>query len=186
MGRSIVIVEPEIPENTGFIARLCANFGYSLRLVKPEFNLSEARNTASGAQQKLRDARIFDSVQEAVRDLDFVVGTKPDRGVELETFTPRENTSIMLGRESNGLSNDELELCDAVVHIETGSYSSINLSHSASILMYSMTDREKPEGINKEQKTMISSECSEVMAKLLLRSNPSTEEFDGLMSEIMD
>ncbi len=186
MDRSIVLVEPEIPENTGFIARLCANFGYSLRLVNPDFNLSESRNTASGAQQKLRDAKIFESVEESVKDLDFVVGTKPSKGVELESFQPRENTSIMLGRESNGLSNSELELCDAVVHIDTADYSSINLSHAASILMYSMEGREEGEGINNQQGDVILEETSEILGKLLLRSNPLPDEFDRLMGELKD
>ena len=56
---TLILVEPEIPQNTGFIARLCENFEFDLRIVNPEFNLEEARKTASNAQQKIRDVRIY-------------------------------------------------------------------------------------------------------------------------------
>jgi len=182
---SLVLIEPEIPENTGFIARLCANFGYSLRVVSPDFNLSEARNTAKSCQGKLRDAEIFDSVEEAIDDLDFVVGTKPGRGIELNEFEPRENTSVMVGRESRGLTNDELDLCDAVVNIDTCGYSSINQSHAAGILMYSMSSRAEGEGIDQDSKDTLVSNVGEVTSELILRANPSRAELDAVFSELM-
>lgn len=182
--RTLILVEPEIPENTGFIARLAANFDYSLRIVNPEFNLSEARETASGAQEKLREARIFEDVKGAVRDLDYVVGTKPGRGVGLKQFTPRGNTSIMVGRESSGLSNEELELCDAVVHIETQGYESLNQSHAASVLMYEFSCVEET-GMDKKEKQALESRVDgDMLRKLLVRSNPSSSEFKKLMADI--
>jgi len=136
--RAVVIVEPEIPENTGFIARLAENFEFELRIVNPEFNLEEAKRTASRAQGKLREAKIYESAEEAVENLEYVLGTKPGRGISLGEFEPRENTSVMIGRESSGLENSELELCDAVTHIETGEYESINQSHAVSIIMHNV------------------------------------------------
>ena len=65
--RKLVLIEPEIPENTGSIARLAANFYFELRIVNPQFNLAEARKTAKNAQNKLRDARIYEKVEEAVQ-----------------------------------------------------------------------------------------------------------------------
>ncbi len=47
--RAVILVEPEKPENTGFIARLCENFEFELRIVNPQFNLSKARKTANNA-----------------------------------------------------------------------------------------------------------------------------------------
>lgn len=182
--RAVVIVEPEIPENTGFIARLSANFGYEMRLVNPDFNLSEARKTASGAQEKLRETRIFSTVAGAVKDLDYVVGTKPGKGTGLRGFTPRENTSVMLGRESSGLTNDELELCDAVVSIETGDYDSLNQSHAASIMMYEFSGAEES-GVSSKQKNAIAERVeSNLILELLLRSNPTESEFKRLMADL--
>lgn len=184
--RAAVVVRPEIPENTGFIARLCQNFGFSLRLVEPGFNLGEARKTASGAQQALRNAEIFDSVEQAVEDLDYVVGTKPGKGIEVDALEPRDNTSVMIGPESSGLSNEELELCDATTHIETSGYESLNQSHAAAIAMHRLKDS-STEGMAEEQKNQLGKLLdSHLIEELLLRANPSREEAEGLLGELYE
>lgn len=182
--KEAILVEPEIPENTGFVARLAENFDYTLRIVSPEFNLRECRETANKAQQKLRDAKIFDSVEEAVEDLDFVVGTKPGRGVKLGDFQPRDNTSVMLGRESSGLSNAELGLCDAVVHIETGSYSSLNLSHAVAVVFHSMSSRSDSKGAEREVVQKLEELAGEKTAEAVLAANPSRPELNKIIGEL--
>lgn len=184
--RKIVLVEPEIPENTGFIARLSANFGYEIRLVNPEFNISEARKTASNAQEKLRDARIFDSAEEAVEDLNYVVGTKPDRGVSVKQFEPSGETSIMIGRESSGLTEEELDLCDAVVHISTEKYSSINQSHASAVLMHSFSEFQQEESIRRGQKEVLEQELPEKVVSAVLESNPSPKEVNAMIGSLKD
>lgn len=180
-----MLVEPEIPENTGFIARLAANFGYQLRIVNPDFNLSEARSTASRAQEKLREAEIFDSVKEAVNDLDYVIGTKPGRGRKMESMEPRQGISIMIGRESSGLSGEELELCDAVTHISTGEYSSINQSHAAAILLHHFqTEEEDAETVSSGQKKVLEEEMPEKVVEKVLESNPSSEELNAVIGDL--
>lgn len=185
--KAVVLVEPEIPENTGFIARLCENFEFELRLVTPDFNLEEAKKTASNAQEKLREARIYESVEEAVQDLEYVAGTKPGKGVPLQEFQPRKNTSLMIGRESSGLSNQELEMCDAVIHIDTGEYSSLNQSHAAAVLMHSFHVGSKEKGINQEQKQVLEKTIQEPkLRELVLRSNPSEDELNHLIGQLKD
>jgi len=132
---SVVVVRPEKPENTGFIARLCANFDAHLRVVEPCFNLSKARQTASRAQNKLNNARIFEGLDDAVQDLEFVLGPKPGRGRPISDVAATRDASVVIGPESSGLSNTELCLCDGVTHIETADYSSLNQSHAAAVLM---------------------------------------------------
>jgi tRNA C32,U32 (ribose-2'-O)-methylase TrmJ len=66
----------------------------------------------------------------------MVIGTKPGRGEKLREFQKIKDHALVVGRESSGLSNDELDLCDEVVHIETGEYSSLNQSHAAGVLMH--------------------------------------------------
>ncbi|EGQ43188.1 MAG: rRNA methylase [Candidatus Nanosalina sp. J07AB43] len=184
---TLVLVEPEIPENTGFIARLCENFEFDLRIVNPEFNLEEARKTASNAQQKIRDVRIYEETSDAIEDLDFVVGTKPGRGISLQSFEPRSDTSIMVGRESSGLTNEELELCDAIVHIQTGGYDSLNQSHAASILMHRFFVESKQKGINQGQIAVLDSLIQQPKLKeLVLRSNPSKGELEHLLGQLKD
>lgn len=188
----VVLVEPEVPENTGFIARLCSNFDYSLRLVNPGFNLDrdEVRKTANNAQSVLNGARVFDSLEDAVEDLDFVVGTKPGKGVSIGDFNVRGTESIVLGRESSGLSNDELDVCDAVVFIDTSGYSSLNLSHAASVLMhhFDVETCVDEASLEKGQKELLSSWFGEdsIVYDVLLRSNLGNREFDGLVGELKE
>lgn len=183
-----ILVEPEIPENTGFIARLAANFDFSLRIVNPEFNLEEARKTAKNAQGKLREAEIFDSVEEAVDDLDYVVGTKPGRGKSLSEFEPRDNTSVMIGRESSGLSNKELGLCDAVVYIETSGYNSLNQSHAAGILFHKLQGLENAEdqGITQGQINKLGELLPESALEALVTSNPERKEVGNIIGDLKD
>lgn len=179
----VVIVEPEIPENTGFIARLASNFEADLRIVNPRFNLSKARETANKSQEKIREAEIFDSFNNTIKDLDYVVGTKPGRGTALNEFKARENISLVVGRESSGLSNDELEMCDAVVHIETGEYSSINLSHAASIIMhkcYTVEDKYAEVDIL----DTLDDAVGEKTLELLKRASPTEKEAEAAVAEI--
>ena len=177
----LVLVEPELPENTGFIARLAANFEADLRLVNPEFNLSEARKTANKYQKKLRGAEIYDSVEDSVDDLEYVAGTKPGKGSPLKSFTPRENISLMIGRESHGLSNRELELCDSVIHIEAGKSSSLNQSHAAAVLMHSFYTEE--DGRADVKLDSIRDESGEVTRKLLRRAAPTEKELKAVIAE---
>lgn len=182
--RKAVIVEPEIPENTGFIARLAANFNFKLRPVNPEFNLEKARKTAKNAQQKLREARIYDSVEKAVEDLEYVVGTKPGQQKTLNGFQPRENTSVMIGRESTGLTNEELELCDTTISISTGEYSSINQSHAAAILFHRFHEDEGKEGTAPGQKQKIRELAPEKVAETVIASNPSKGRAGKIIEEL--
>lgn len=179
----VILVEPEQPENTGFIARLASNFNAEIRVVKPNFNLAEARETANNAQEKLRNAKIYQGFGEAIEDLDHVVGTKPSRGTPLKNFSPRKDTSVAVGRESSGLTNEELEKCDSVVHIETGEYSSLNQSHAAAILMHStFTGEEGNSGVEKLE--AVSEDIGENTLDLLKRASPSEREADAVIAEI--
>lgn len=185
--RSVILVEPEVPENTGFIARLCANFEYELRIVTPEFNLEEARKTASKAQDVLRETKIYDSVEASVKDLEFVAGTKPGRGSGLEEFSPKSSTSIMIGRESSGLSNEELEYCDAVVHIGTADYSSLNQSHAAAVVMEDFYRR----GVDTTGSSVDFRVLDEfiqipLLRKLIKQANPSQDQLNSLIGQMKE
>jgi len=179
----IILIEPEKPENTGLIARLAANYNTDLRIVKPDFNLSKARKTANKYQDKLRNAKIFDSVQEAIQDLEFVVGTKPGKGSPLKKFHPRENMSIMIGRESSGLTNQELKQCDTAIHIETGKQSSLNQSHATAVILHQFHNKEQGR-INLDKLQPLQDDIGQVTMKLLKRSSPSNRELKALTAEI--
>ena len=182
--KALVLVEPEIPENTGFIARLADNYDAELRIVKPKFQLEEARKTATNAQEKLRNTKIYDTAEQAVKNLEQVIGTKPGRGLPVKQFQPRKNTSLMIGRESSGLSNEELNLCDAVVHIEVPGYSSLNQSHATAIMLHELSQG-KSKALGKEQKKALKGFIDDgKIMELIMRASPAHKEFDRLIGEI--
>lgn len=180
--KTVVVVEPESAENLGFIARLAENFEFDVRLVSPKFNLEESRKTANNAQEKLRNARIFDTAVEAIEGLEFIVGTKPGKGISSKEFSFRDNTSIMLGRESSGLTKEEIRLCDAVVHIDA-SYDSLNLSHAASILMYEAY-HSSGNSVDSSRLEFIEKEFGENLRKAVAQASLKNEELDQLIGEL--
>lgn len=132
----IILVNPEKPGNTGFIARLCRNFDFEMKLVEPEFNLEDCRKTAKKAQDVLREARIFTNLDKALDEERIIIGSKMATGESIQNIKANQNVSLLVGRESSGLTNSELSKCDMTVHIETSDYSSLNQSHAASVMMH--------------------------------------------------
>lgn len=179
---SVVVARPEKPGNTGFIARLCANFDAELRIVEPCFNLSEARKTASRAQHKLNSAEIFLCLEDALQDLDFVLGSKPGRGRPISDLSSPENTSIVVGPESSGLSNEDLSLCDDTTHIETAGYSSLNQSHAAAVIMSNLFEHES-RVIDCGRRGKIKEVLGNKAAELIVNSNPQPHELDTVLEE---
>ncbi|MDY6770531.1 MAG: RNA methyltransferase [Candidatus Nanohaloarchaea archaeon] len=148
-----IVVEPEIEGNLGFLARTMANFEVEqLILVDPDAPVGEeARNRAVKAQDILDDARIEDTLDDALDHVDVAVGTTARdaessnvlrNAVSPEEMAERANKvdgdiGIVLGRESKGLSNEELDLCDFAVTIPTSDdYPVMNITHAAAVMFY--------------------------------------------------
>ena len=140
----IVLVEPETSENIGFVSRIMKNFGFSkLVIVNPICSLDKAYVTAMHGRDILRNAEIVDEIPE----VEFTIATSAKLGMKRNlrrVFIPsyeigdymRENTGILFGRESSGLTNDEIEKADVLVHIPTTDYKALNLSHAVGIVLY--------------------------------------------------
>jgi len=162
---SVVLVEPEHESNVGMVARVMKNTGFSdLILVNPKCRIGkEAVMFSKHATDVLKNARVFKTLDEAIKDFDYVIGTtgvlrkykKTDRGmVMLGDFIKRakpylsSRTAILFGREGMGLSAEEMEMCDFVLSIEANpEYPVFNLSHAAAIILYSLSRcREKGRG----------------------------------------
>ena len=154
----IVLVEPSHPGNIGSVARAMKTMGLSnLVLVNPKkFPHIEATKLAAGAESVLLDANVMTSTREAVADCTMVLGTSVrDREVTWPTFDPRQTASIaaehlvgassahqvavLFGRESSGLTNAEMDLCQSQIRISANSeYSSLNLASAVQIIAYEM------------------------------------------------
>lgn len=148
----IVLVETSHPGNIGAVARAMKTMGFSeLVLVNPlHYPSAEATSRASGADDVLARARVVSSLPEAVAGCQLVVGASARlRSVEWPQMNPREcgeqivveagrhQVALVLGRERTGLSNEELDSCQFLVHVPANpEYSSLNLAAAAQVLCY--------------------------------------------------
>ncbi|MFP7724951.1 RNA methyltransferase [Lysobacter sp. D1-1-M9] len=151
----IVLVGTQHPGNIGSAARAIKTMGLSrLVLVAPEKPLDiEAHALAAGADDVLSAAVHHASLADALADCRLVLGcTARSRRVALDELLPRDGAAravaaagdgaevaLVFGRERTGLSNDELQLCHAAVHIPANpEYSSLNLAAAVQVLSYEL------------------------------------------------
>lgn len=152
----IVLVETSHPGNIGSAARAMKTMGLSqLHLVSPRrFPHPEAEKLASSAADIVDNAVVHSSLSEAIADCQWVVGTTArERYQQWPIVNPREcaeaclarvqqeqqQIALVFGRESSGLTNDELQHCQALIHIPANpEYSSLNLASAVQILAYEL------------------------------------------------
>ncbi|MEV8642454.1 RNA methyltransferase [Mesorhizobium ciceri] len=153
-GPAIILVEPQLGENIGMVARAMANFGLSeLRLVNPRdgWPSEKARAAASRADHVIDAVTVFDDLASALADLNFVFATtarqrdgfKSVRGpVEAGRLLRArhvmgQRTGILFGRERFGLYNDEVGLADEIVTFPVDpDFSSLNIAQAALLMSY--------------------------------------------------
>ena len=139
---NIVLVEPQIPQNTGNISRTCAVTGARLHLVKPlGFEVSDRYLKRAGLDywDKL-DITYYDDLQdffERNKEGDFFYFTTKGFKVHSDVEYP-DNAYIIFGREDKGLPMDLLrENTEKCVRIPMRkSLRSLNLSNSVAIAVY--------------------------------------------------
>ncbi len=151
----IVLVETSHPGNIGGVARAMKNMTMeNLCLVSPKtFPSADATSRASGADNILSSAIIYDSLQDAVADCQVVLGASArDRTISWPVLTAREcaekfvteitstaKIAVVFGRENSGLKNHELDLCHYLLRIPCNSeYSSLNLAAAVQVVCYEL------------------------------------------------
>jgi len=153
-GPVIVLVNPQLGENIGATARAMANFGLAeLRLVKPRdgWPSAVARANAAKADHVIDAVQVFETLEEAIFDLNFVYATtarqremlKPVRdprhaAAELRTRYDRDQkVGIMFGRERWGLESVEVALADEIVTFPVNpAFASLNISQAVLLMSY--------------------------------------------------
>ncbi|MDP3896713.1 MAG: RNA methyltransferase [Mesorhizobium sp.] len=151
---AIILVEPQLGENIGMVARAMANFGLSqLRLVNPRdgWPNEKARAAASRADHVIDCVTVFATLAEAVADLHYVAATtarprdnfKPvlgpvEAGRVLRARTRAgQRTGILFGRERFGLYNEEVALADEIVTFPVNpEFSSLNIAQATLLMSY--------------------------------------------------
>ncbi|MDQ3719071.1 MAG: RNA methyltransferase [Thermoproteota archaeon] len=159
---AVTLIEPQYPVNVGHIARLMKNFGLKkLYFVRPNFDKIEAAKYSTHGNDILMAAKSV-TLSQLRKKFDVIVGTTAILGSSRLNIL-RESISaeqlakiihdssikdfcILLGRESSGLNNEELKLCNLVVTIDTKTnYRTMNVAHALAILLYEISKLQSPE-----------------------------------------
>jgi len=148
----IVLINTFHPGNIGAAARALKNMGLSnLYLVDPvDFPHAQASSRAAGAQDVLDNAIVVTSLDEAIKDCQLVIGTSArnrtfdlplldvkQSAVKILGESRQSNIAVLFGRESKGLLNEELSLCNFHMFIPTNpEYPVLNISQAIQIVCY--------------------------------------------------
>ena len=153
-GPAIILVQPQLGENIGTVARAMLNCGLTdLRLVRPRdaWPNERAIAAASGAIDVLESAKLFDSTAEAVADLTLVYATSArSRDMAKAVVTPRQaalemrvhdthgaGCGLLMGPERTGLVNDDIALADALLNVPLNpAFCSLNLAQAVLLVGY--------------------------------------------------
>lgn len=149
-----VLCETSHPGNIGAAARAMKTMGFDdLVLVSPrEFPSTEAHARASGATDVLARATVVDTLPEAIAGCGLVVGASARRRKHRwPELNPREcadqalaeavtsPVAIVFGTERSGLSNEQMDRCNALVYIPANpEYSSLNLAAAVQLIAYEL------------------------------------------------
>ncbi len=149
---AIILVQPQIPENIGAVARAMNNMGLSrLVLVDPKnCDLSRVLKPATGTSiDIIQEMDIYEDLKEALGPFQYVVGTtarigshrpamtQPRRlAQDLISISEKNMIAILFGPEDCGLSNDQLRYCHTIATIPTARFSSLNLAQAVMIICY--------------------------------------------------
>ncbi len=151
----VVLVRTQGPVNLGMVARACGNLGVTdLRLVAPEceVNCPDTRKFSTHSRELILNAPVFADLGAALRDCDLAIGSSArnrdseyGQGMGLDRVPPlvaeraARKVALVFGNEADGLSDAELILCQAWMHLDTfGPNTSYNLSHAVAITLYGL------------------------------------------------
>jgi len=148
-----VLVRPRVAENVGAAARVLRNFGHAdWVLVDPQrLDMDAARRLAMGAEDLLEGVRSVPSLDDAVADCAWVVGTDSRRvrgrpplepaslSAAVAEAAPRGLTALVFGGERDGLRASELARCDALSRIPSRApQPSLNLAQAVAIYAFAL------------------------------------------------
>ena len=152
-GPVVILVEPQLGENIGMAARAMGNFALSrLRIVNPRDGWPNiaAQRAAAGADHILERAELFETVEQAVADLDLLFATtarahdqaKPVMGPQAAGEISGHvggggSAGILFGRERAGLTNEEVALANRIITFPVNpGFASLNLAQAVLLMGY--------------------------------------------------
>ena len=146
MKLNIVLVEPEIPQNTGNIARTCAAIGAKLHLVKPlGFDISEKSVKRAGLDywdkleiEEHENLQAFLDKYNPAQTNMYCVTTKGKTTYAEKNYTNQDEIYMLFGKETKGLPEDLIQqnMENAIRIPMRETLRSLNLSNSVAIVAY--------------------------------------------------
>ena len=148
-----ILNKPQLSENIGMSIRSIGCFGFKdINIVNPrnpwpnEKGLSSSKHFSSIA----KSVKTFSSIPEAIKKSDLIIATtvrQRDFNIPQITFKDikrinAKNISILFGQENNGLSNQEISYSNYILTLPTLNKSSLNLSHTISVVAYELSQLE--------------------------------------------
>ena len=152
----IILVSPARPENVGAAARAMKTMGFDeLRIVSSQAHRDPAaRWVAHGATEILDNASHWETLADALADIDFSIATTARSRAKFRYYaTPQQvqavleekqqwigSAALVFGREDSGLTNEELELVDLLTGVPmAGDYPSLNLGQAVMVYCYQLS-----------------------------------------------
>jgi tRNA/rRNA methyltransferase len=144
---TFILHKPQLSENIGACARAMKNFNFQKLIVikpKPIFPNDKILATSVGAKNIIKKAKIFENLEPALKNIDYVVATsarfrnKNIKHIQLEDLKKidfSKKVAILFGSEASGLSNNEVSYANYTLQVPTNpEFKSLNLSHSLIII----------------------------------------------------
>ena len=166
---AIILVEAQMAENIGMVARAMLNSGlHDLRLVRPRDGWPNQRAypPSSGADVVLDGVKVFETTSDAIADLGHVFATTARaRDMSKDVFTAKSaagqihemaksdvKSGVLFGREAWGLNNDDVALADSILMVPLNpAFSSLNLAQAVLLIGYEWyqlhVDPEQQQGV---------------------------------------
>ncbi len=159
MKMNIVLVEPEIPQNTGNIARTCAAIGAKLHLVHPlGFSISEKEVKRAGLdywdklniEEHISFAKFLEKYKPEENNM-FFVTTKGKNVYSDVNYSEMNEVFVLFGKETKGLPEETLKkYLDKTIRIPMReTLRSLNLSNSVAIVAYDIFRQCNFDGLEK-------------------------------------
>lgn len=159
---NIVMVEPEIPQNTGNIARTCAATGGKLHLVEPlGFEITDKYLKRAGLDywdkldiEKHSSLQAFLEKYKPEENNMYFVTTKGQTSYSDVDYSKMDEVFLLFGKETKGLPEDLLQkYIDKTIRIPMRStLRSLNLSNSVAIVIYEVLRQKKFENLEEISK----------------------------------
>jgi len=158
---------------------------------------------AHASNEILDNAKLYNSLNEATKDIDWIIGTSAKKRRVNEDYYPSnkindliknkadsiKNLAIVFGREESGLTNDELKLCDIVTSVPMKTtYPSLNLAQSVMIYAYTLSmlefEEKKPDQkINPSELNTLKSKSENILVDIGFKKDSAI--YNRIMERLM-